>query len=196
MLLAGLLLTISFGVVLNVLLKFFAGMQQKYDSSEIHVKDRSLSSFLVCGCWSNTWCSSSKTAYFTLLWICNVKKQLTWMLTAVLLMPGWGFVCKGWKLQPIQMMPSHITVQYLAVLISITFTFPVPWGLRNVHGEKHHCGLYLLHLPPSFPSPSITLQGWQKQILGSVLQELYCRCPLVSAYYVWAGLGEAVAYLF
>lgn len=54
MLLAGLLLTISFGVVLNVLLKFFAGMQQKYDSSEIHVKDRSLSSFLVCGCWSNT----------------------------------------------------------------------------------------------------------------------------------------------
>lgn len=138
---------------------------------------------------------SSKRAYFTRLYICSMKKQLTRTLTAVLLMPiwGWGFFCKGWKLLPIQMMPSCITVLYLAALISIIFTFPVPWGLCNVHGEKHHCRLYLLHFSPFSSPPDYCLRGWQKQILGSVLQELYCQCPLVSACNVWAGLGEALS---
>lgn len=139
--------------------------------------------------------SSSKTAYFTLLQICSMKKQLTRILTAVLLTPiwGWGFFCKGWNLLPIQMMPSHITLLYLAAPISIICTFSVPWGPCNVHGEKPHCRLYLLHLPPLLPLPSYSLWGWQKQILCSVLQELCCQCPLVSACNIRAGLGEALA---
>lgn len=121
-------------------------------------------------------------------------KLLTRILTAVLLMPiwGWGFFCKGWELLPSQMMPSHITAVYLAACISIIFTFSVPWGLSNIQGEKHHCRLYLLHcpslLPPPLPLPPVILfeegriEFWLRCCRNCTASALLCQ-------HVMYGLG-------
>lgn len=87
--------------------------------------------------------------------MCSMKKLLTRILTAVLLMPvwGWGFLCKGWKLLPARWCLPTLQQCIWQPLLASYLLFQCLGDYLMFKGSNITADCISCIVPPFFPSP-------------------------------------------